>query len=290
MSPLEPLDYSAGLGFRRDIAKEIIAAPQNKGSSFVPSFIEFAPENWLNVGGNYGKKLREAAELYPIFCHGLSLSIGSPEALDFSFLADLKKFFKDFAVQIYSEHLSFAKCDDAHFYELLPMPFTWEAVLHVAERIRIVQDFLERPLAIENSSYYLTTALELDEASFISAVVKEADCLLLLDVNNVYVNSRNHSYEPKEFIQSLPLERVAYMHIAGHLQKTEDLIVDTHGEEVAEEVFDLLAWTLKETGKRPVLLERDYNMSDFKQICEELERINKIISHSEVCTKKLSVI
>jgi uncharacterized protein (UPF0276 family) len=267
-----------GLGFRRDFSQELI-----DGDLLKADFIEFAPENWMEVGGSWGRTVKQAIERYPVHAHGLSLSVGSPEELDFEFLRKIKTFLDDFGVEVYSEHLSFAKAANAHVYDLLPVPFREDAVRHVAKRIRQVQDFLERRIAIENVSYYTPVAAEMDEASFINSVVAEADCDLLLDVNNVYVNAFNHSYDAKEFISKLPLDKIVYMHMAGHEQVAPDLIIDTHGQPIIDPVYDLFDWTVQRIKPVPVLLERDFNYDDLGQIQDELTQLKSITKkHWEV--------
>lgn len=261
-----------GLGFRRDIAKQIINLENDK-----PNFIEFAPENWMQMGGMWRKRMKEALEKYPLLCHGLSLSIGSPEPLDTEFLTELKKFFQEVKPHIYSEHLSYSKCDNAHLYDLLPIPFTEDAVKHVAQRIRQVQDFLERPIAIENVSYYTPIAPEMDEATFISSIIQEADCNLLLDVNNIYVNAFNHKYDAKEFLNKLPLDKVVYIHMAGHKQVEEDLIIDTHGEAIIDPVYELFEWTIHKVKPVPVLLERDFNIPEMNELQREISNLQAIV-------------
>jgi uncharacterized protein (UPF0276 family) len=259
-----------GLGFRREIADEILSLEgKNK-----PRFIEFAPENWMNIGGYWKKQLHKVAEKYPITTHGLSLSIGSPDPLDFEFLGHLKKFFKEIPIELYSEHLSYSKCDNAHLYDLLPIPFRADAVKHIVERIKTVQDFLERKIALENVSYYTPIGAEMDEATFINAIIRESGCNMLLDVNNVYVNSFNHGYDAKEFIKKLPLDRVAYMHMAGHDKVAPDLIIDTHGAAIIDPVFELFEWTLDKVKPVPVLLERDFNFPEILQ--EVFDERNKL--------------
>ncbi|HWY38419.1 MAG TPA: DUF692 domain-containing protein, partial [Bacteroidia bacterium] len=201
---------------------------------------------------------------------------GSPDELDWDFLKKLKIFLKQYNVQIYSEHLSYAKCDNAHLYDLLPIPFREDAVKHIVERIKTVQDFLERKIAIENVSYYTPVAAEMDEPTFISTIVNGADCQLLLDVNNVYVNAFNHKYDAKEFIKKLPLDKVAYIHMAGHLQVADDLIIDTHGENIIDPVFELFDHAIKYVKPVPVLLERDFNFPEFNELQGELNRLQKI--------------
>lgn len=260
-----------GLGYRRDFADEFL-----EGGGITPDFVEFAPENWMNIGGYWKKQIDNIAERYPILCHGLSLSIGSPDELDMNFLKHLKLFLDRYKVEIYSEHLSFAKCDNAHLYDLLPVPFREDAVKHVVQKIKQVQDYLERPFVMENVSYYTPVAAEMTEAEFISAIVAESGCRLLLDINNVYVNGFNHSYDTKEFISRLPLNKVAYIHMAGHEQVQEDLIIDTHGEAICDPVFDLLDWTLQKIDPVPVLLERDFNIPEMRELRGEMDRLRAI--------------
>ncbi len=262
-----------GLGFRKDFSEELLATDILK-----PAFIELAPENWIGMGGYWKKQLDKAAEKYPITCHGLSLSIGSPDDLDLDFLHKIKKFIKQYNVQIYSEHLSYAKCDNAHLYDLLPIPFRKDAVKHIISRIKQVQDVLEMPLAIENVSYYTPVAAEMDEATFISEIVNGSGCNMLLDVNNVYVNSFNHKYNAKEFITKLPLDKVAYIHMAGHEQISDTVIIDTHGEAIIDPVFDLFEYTTALLKPVPVLLERDFNIPEFEELQGEITRMETIVS------------
>ncbi|WP_160716529.1 DUF692 domain-containing protein [Chitinophaga solisilvae] len=260
-----------GVGFRRDFAADIIS-----GKHITPDFIEFAPENWMHIGGNWKKILHQVVEKYPVLCHGLSLSVGSPEDLDRDFLRHVKQFLEDYRVQIYSEHLSYSKCDNAHMYDLLPIPFRMDAVRHIAARIRQVQDFLQRPLVMEIVSYYTPVAAEMSEADFIGEVVRQSGCQLLLDVNNIYVNAFNHQYNAREFIQQLPLDKVAYIHMAGHTQVSQDLIIDTHGEPVIDPVYDLFEWTIQYLKPVPVLLERDFNIPEMQELQQELNRLKTI--------------
>ncbi len=262
-----------GIGFRKDFSEELLASEVLK-----PAFIELAPENWIGMGGFWKKQLDQAAERFPITCHGLSLSIGSPDDLDFEFLHKIKKFIKHYNVQIYSEHLSYAKCDNAHLYDLLPIPFRKDAVKHIVSRIKQVQDILEMPLAIENVSYYTPVAAEMDEATFISEIIKGSGCNMLLDVNNVYVNSFNHKYDAKAFMNKLPLEKVSYIHMAGHEQISDTVIIDTHGEAVIDKVFDLFEYTTGLLHPVPVLLERDFNIPELEELQGEITRMETIVS------------
>ncbi len=260
-----------GIGYRRDFADEFL---NNK--EFNADFIELAPENWMNIGGFWKKTLNEVAEKYPITTHGLSLSIGSPDELDFDFLKNVKIFLDTYKVDIYSEHLSYSKCDNAHLFDLLPIPFREDAIRHIVKRIQLVQEVLERKIAIENVSYYTPVAAEMDEATFIKTIVEEANCNLLLDVNNVYVNAFNHNYDANDFIKDMPLDRIAYIHIAGHTKVSEDLIIDTHGEDIIDPVYDLFEYTSSLMQPVPVLLERDFNIPELKTLNIEMNRLRKI--------------
>lgn len=262
-----------GIGLRRDIAEEVIDS-----QVIQPDFIEFAPENWMGIGGYWNKIRGKAVAKYPVTCHGLSLSLGSPEELDWDFIRDLKTFLAENNVQIYSEHLSYTKSNNAHLYDLLPIPFRKDAVDHVSDRIKKVQDYLGRSIAIENVSYYTPVAAEMSETEFVSQIVEKSGCQLLLDVNNVYVNAFNHRYDAREFIDNMPLDRVAYIHMAGHEQVEEDLIIDTHGRPIIDPVYDLFEYTVDKMDPVPVLLERDYNFEELDSIAAEMDHLRNIIS------------
>ena len=238
------------------------------------NFLEIAPENWLGLGGSYAKEFRAFTERFPFVCHGLSLSIGSPAPLDEAYLYKLKRFLKDHQIRCYSEHLSYCS-DDGHLYDLMPIPFNEEAVHYVAKRIRRVQDILEQSIAMENVSYYAAPGKEMEEIDFLNAVLSEADCQLLLDVNNIYVNSINHQYDAETFLKALPAERIAYLHIAGHDNEAEDLIVDTHGADIIDPVWDLLDKTYAHFGVIPTLLERDFNIPPIAELLSEIDTIHR---------------
>lgn len=266
MTPRSPT--GAGLGFRRELLPAL--------NTRVPDAIEFfelAPENWIELGGAYGRDLRRFTERYPFVCHGLSLSLGGPSSLDELLLTKIRQFMDTHGIALYTEHLSYCS-DDGHLYDLLPIPFTADAVKYVAARIRRAQDILGRRIAIENASYYTPSPIaEMDELTFIRAVLEEADCDLHLDVNNVYVNSVNHRYNPVAFLQALPTERIAYLHMAGHYNEADDLIVDTHGADVIEPVWSLLDTAYRIHGVAPTLLERDFNIPPLDELAQEVERI-----------------
>ncbi len=260
----------AGLGLRR-----ALLGPLRTHDLEEVDFMEVAPENWINVGGRLGRSFREFTERLPFVCHGLSLSIGGPSSLDETFLHRVRQFLDKHRIRYYSEHLSYCT-DDGHLYDLMPIPFTSEAVKYVAERIRRTQDILERRIAVENVSYYAAPGSELSEIEFINAVLNEADCDLLLDVNNIYVNSINHRYDAVEFLQGLPGHLIAYGHIAGHYKEAEDLVVDTHGAEVIPSVWDLLDKAYETFGVFPTLLERDFNIPPVNELMAEVRQIAEI--------------
>ncbi|MEO0971471.1 MAG: DUF692 domain-containing protein [Pseudomonadota bacterium] len=258
----------AGLGLRRDFLSKAMETPP------AVDFMEIAPENWIGVGGALARKLRFFTERYPFVSHGLSLSIGGPAPLDETFLGQLKHFLDDHGIRFYSDHLSYCG-DDGQLYDLLPIPFTEEAVHYVAARIRRVQEVLERRIAVENVSYYAAPGQEMAETEFLRAVLEEADCDLLLDINNVYVNSINHRYSAEDYLAKMPGERVVYFHIAGHYVEAEDLRVDTHGSDVSDPVWALLHSAYARFGAVPTLLERDFNIPPLPQLLQEVERIRE---------------
>lgn len=259
----------AGLGLRRSMLASLDAVtPDNV------NFMEVAPENWIGLGGRLAKQFRQYTERFPFVCHGLSLSIGSPAPLDMTLLSDIKSFLRAHNVRCYTEHLSYCS-DQGHLYDLMPIPFTEDAVRYVAARIRQVQDFLGQRIAMENVSYYAAPQQEMDEIEFICAVLKEADCDLLLDVNNIYVNSINHGYDASAFLKQLPGERVVYVHVAGHYKEAEDLRVDTHGADVIDPVWQLLDQAYEQFGYLPTLLERDFNIPATPKLLSEVEQIRQ---------------
>ncbi len=257
----------AGLGLRR-----ALMGPLFDHSPGQVSFLEVAPENWIDIGGARGRQFRALTERYPFVTHGLSLSLGGPAPLDEVFLEKIKSFLDQHNVRYYTEHLSYCG-DEGHLYDLMPIPFTGEAVSYVAARIRRTQDILDRRIAVENVSYYAAPGAEMSELDFLLAVLEEADCDLLLDVNNIYVNSINHRYDANAFLNALPGERIAYAHIAGHYDEADDLRVDTHGSDVIDPVWALLDSAYERFGVIPTLLERDFNIPPLPELLNEVDRI-----------------
>jgi hypothetical protein len=266
----------AGLGLRRALLDPLQDSPR------APiDFFEVAPENWINVGGKLGRTFREFTERHAFMCHGLSLSLGSPAPLDETLLHKIRRLLDEHGIETYSEHLAYCS-DDGHLYDLLPIPFTEEAVDWVSARIRRAQDILGRRIAVENVSYYAAPGQEMGEIEFTRAVLERADCDLLLDVNNVYVNSVNHRYDATKFIAAMPRERVAYIHIAGHYNEAPDLIVDSHAATIIDPVWDLLDRAYTHCGVKPTLLERDFNIPPLAELVGELDHIRTIQRQHDV--------
>ena len=263
-------DASAGLGLRRPMLDALLAAPPGDFD-----LLEVAPENWIGVGGRFGDALDALAARRPLLCHGLSLSLGSHDPLDHALLAQVRAFLDRHSVPLYSEHLSYCSAG-GHLYDLMPLPFTEAAVRHVSDRIRAVQDALGRRIAVENISYYAAPFAAMPEADFINAVLDRADCDLLLDVNNIHVNSVNHRYDALGFLHSLPPARVVSMHVAGHYVEAPDLLVDTHGAPVVDPVWDLLQAAYRHCGPKPTVLERDFNLPPYPELAADVARIRAL--------------
>jgi hypothetical protein len=259
-----------GLGLRRGLLADLLTLEAG-----AVDFLECAPENWISVGGAFGQGLASLAERFPIACHGLSLSLGGTAPLDHGFLERTRQFLDRHQVRMYSEHLSYCS-DDGHLYDLMPIPFTEEAVHHVSARIRQAQDVLGQRIAVENISYYAAPYQAMPELDFVRAVLDEADCDLLLDVNNVFVNACNHRYDAHAFLAGIPRERVVGMHVAGHYDEAPDLKVDTHGAPVKEDVWALFADACRRFGAQPTVLERDFNYPPLAELLAETARIRSL--------------
>ena len=271
-----------GLGLKRELIPQIqalygdtdILDPRISNINF----IEIAPENWIGAGGKAAADLAWFVERYPIACHGLCLSLGGPDPLNTGFLKQVKQFLSDNNIPLYTEHLSY--CSDiqhgqpGYLYDLLPIPFTEEAVKYVAARIRQTQDILGQRIAVENTSYYASAPISsMNEITFLNAVLTEADCDLHLDVNNIYVNSVNFGFDANEFLRGIPAERIVYSHVAGHHQQTKNLLIDTHGEDIIDPVWALLQTAYELFGAFPTLLERDNNIPPLPILMKEVNKI-----------------
>lgn len=267
----------AGLGLKRELIPQIQQLYQDTSLHHL-QFVEIAPENWLGAGGKALHDLAWFVERYPIACHGLCLSLGGPDPLNVAFLKRVKAFLQMYEIPLYTEHLSY--CSDVHqgspgyLYDLLPIPFTEEAVHYVAKRIQQTQDILGQRIAVENASFYAACPISsMDEITFLNAVLEEADCWLHLDVNNVYVNSVNFGFDAHHFLRQIPGERIVYGHIAGHHQQSPDLLIDTHGKDVIDPVWQLLETAYSLFGTFPTLLERDSNIPPLTTLMAEVKSI-----------------
>lgn len=260
-----------GLGLRRPHLEQV-AALEGHG---VP-FWETCPENVIGDGGRSYRLASAILDRDPVLTHGLTMSVGGFDAWDEDYLEGLGRFLVQTGTPWHSEHLCFTSVDASCLHELLPLPFTREAVRHTVARARSLQARLPVPLLLENITYYAELgAPEMDEADFITAVLEGADVGWLLDVNNVYVNALNFGFDPKAWLSRMPLDRVAQIHIAGH-KRFGDLTIDTHGAEVIDSVIDLMQWTLRRLGRPvPVLLERDNHIPDFQALLAERNRLQQ---------------
>jgi len=286
-----------GLGLKRELIPQIQAAFGNNTIANL-NFVEIAPENWIGIGGKAKRQLDWFAERYPIVCHGLCLSLGGLAPLNTDFLNQVQRFLQQYNIPLYTEHLSYStdgyQGQQGYLYDLLPIPFTEEAVHYVAKRIRQTQDILGQRIAIENASFYMQAPISsMDELTFINAVLTEADCLLHLDINNIYVNSVNFAhdigkgleYDPiktaHKFLRGIPGERIVYAHMAGHYQQARNLLIDTHGADVIDPVWALLEEAYQLFGVFPTCLERDNNIPPLAELMCEINKIAGYQRHTK---------
>ena len=265
-----------GLGLRYALLDDLL---EREARRAVPAirWLEVHPENYMRRGGRWPENLRKARERWPIATHGLAMSLGGVDPLDKKYLSTLDGFLRELEAPWHSDHLCFSIAHGAASHDLLPMPWNEDTVAHFATRIREPQAELPCDLAVENISYYLKPiGSTLDDGEFVDAVVREAGCKLMLDVNNVYVNAKNHGEDPRVILAKMPLDRVVQIHVAGHYYEEPDFILDTHAEPLCDDVYDLLAWTLERTGRVPVLLERDDEFPPFDELYAEVERLDRI--------------
>ena len=265
--------HGVGLGLRWSFLDEVL------NGRVPPSirFFEVSPENYMRRGGFYPQALTEVAQRYRVLTHGLMLNIGSTAPLDKEYLSTLRRFLERMGAKTHSDHLCWNGTDGHILHDLLPLSARPATIDHVVDRVKQVQDALGMPLALENISYYMLPGSTIPEAEMISAVLDRADCDLLLDVNNVWVNARNHGFDPFEYMSSLPLERVVHMHVAGgeRLDNFDNLVIDTHGTDVSSKVADLMAWVIERVGPRPVLYERDHDIPPLSVLGQQVEVLNE---------------
>ncbi len=247
----------------------------------VPAFIELSPENYMHRGGRSTEQLEEIADRFPIVSHGLMMSLGSTDPFDEEYFAYLRGFLDRYDPPWHSDHLCWSGLDGALLHDLLPVPFTSEVAGRVARRVSEARDRLERPMAVENISWYAALGHSpMEEPQFLCEVLERADCGLLLDVNNIFVNAQNHGFDPYRWLEHIPLDRVLQLHVAGHEPWDETLLVDTHGATVRDEVYALMAWVIERCGPRPVLLERDTNIPPFPELLDEIRRLDRVYQQS----------
>ena len=265
--------HGIGLGLRQPIAEATFAeAPASL------RWLEIHPENYMRRAGRYESMLATAEARFPILTHGLTMSFGSLEPFDRAYLRDVRTLLERVKAPWHSDHLCFSHVDGAYVHDLLPLPLHRESVNVAVDRIREAQDALGVPIAVEHISYYaVPRGTVMDEVDHLREILERADAKLLLDVNNVYVNALNHGFDPRKFIDRLPLERVVQLHVAGHLVRADGLRIDTHAEPVSEGVYELFGYTMHKLARKlPVLLERDDNYPPFGELVAEIERLDRI--------------
>ena len=255
-----------GLGLRKDHYAEIL-----DGHPTVDWF-EILTENYLVPGGKPLHYLDRICERYPVVMHGVSLSIGGYDPIDFDYLKQVDALARRCNARWISDHLCWTGLDGVNAHDLLPLPYTGEAVRHVAARVRLVQDFLGRQILLENvSSYIGYRCSEMSEWEFLGAVADEADCLILLDVNNIHVSAVNHGFDPREYLHAIDARRVRQIHLAGH-QDFGDYIIDTHDAPIVDAVWSLYGDTIRHCGDVPTMIERDDNIPPLPVLLDELAR------------------
>ncbi len=262
-----------GIGLRMEMAKELLDRQPSE-----VKWLEVHPENYMDRGGRYPTVLKRAMERWPFATHGLTMCFGRAEPFDDEYLGTLKTFLSDIGAPWHSDHLCFCDVGGVFAHDLLPLPFTEDAAALYARRITEAREATGcDDLAFENVSYYAESPdSETDEVSFCLDVLEQADCKMLLDVNNVYVNSRNLDFDPRKWIDRIPADRVVQIHVAGHLVRNDGFRIDTHGEDVCDDVYDLLEYTLRRVGPKPVLLERDGNFIPLDELLEQVRRLDAI--------------
>lgn len=259
-----------GLGLRRELATQTLESKSRI------DWLELVPENYMGLGGACRERLESARNKFPLVTHGINLSIGSTDDLNSEYLSKLKKLLDLIDAPWFSDHLCFTSCDGIYMHDLLPLPRSKEAIKLIAEKVKRVQETIGRPFLLENISYYMNVpGCEMNDSQFLAEVAEKADCGLLLDVNNVYVNSLNHGFDPYQYLDQIPLERTVQIHVAGHKQGSE-YVIDTHGSAVVEPVFELLQYVLERVEAKGVMLERDQNFPEFEEILMEVDRIRAI--------------
>ncbi|UWZ99300.1 DUF692 domain-containing protein [Vibrio splendidus] len=285
-----------GIGLRSEHIELLADSPKHPDIDF----LELAPENWMSLGGLKREQLQDISKKYPLIAHGLSLSIGDCQPLNTKFVRQVGQFLDELNIQVYSEHLSFSRDSQGYLYELLPVPRYAENIGYLADRIKQVQDIIQRPLVMENISYYHNYGDEMPEGEFIAEIAKRSSCELLVDINNLYVNSQNHQFDTTEMLKALPSEAIRYYHIAGHLVESDRSVegdttiesnkslLDTHGMPVQQEVIDLARYVFGLHGSKPLLLERDNNVPPLVVLTDELRTMRSQVLDAGIAHRSMN--
>ncbi|MBT3093769.1 MAG: DUF692 domain-containing protein [Candidatus Thiodiazotropha sp. (ex Lucina pensylvanica)] len=259
-----------GLGLRRQHYDDVLESRPDV------DWFEIISENYMVDGGKPLHYLSRIRERYPMVMHGVSMSIGGIEPLDYTYLKKLKELIERVEPMWFSDHLCWTGVNKLNLHDLLPLPYTEEALDHVVERITRVQDYLGRQMLLENVSSYISySESQLSEWEFLREVVERADCLVLLDINNIYVSAYNHNFDPSDFVRAMPSERIYQIHLAGHTQE-ENLIIDTHDHPIADPVYVLYAEAIQRFGRVSTMIERDDNIPPLADLLRELDRVRRI--------------
>jgi uncharacterized protein (UPF0276 family) len=254
-----------GLGLRTDHYEQVL------NDRPAVDWLEIISENYMIAGGKPLHYLDRIRELYPMVMHGVSMSIGSTAPLNFDYLADLKQLIDRVQPEWVSDHLCWTGVHGRNLHDLMPLPYTEETIAHVAARVAQVQDYLGRQILLENVSSYVTyEASQISEWEFLTAIAEQADCLLLLDINNIYVSSHNHEFDPLEYLDGVPGDRIQQIHLAGHSYK-DQLIIDTHDHPICDPVWFLYQQAIERFGPISTMIERDDNIPPLEELVAELD-------------------
>ena len=268
-----------GIGLRHDFVEDLLA------TSRTVDWLEIAPENYLDLGGWRASELSRCLERWPIITHGIALSVGGPDPLNADYLTQLRALTARTAAPFFTDHACFARAGGHYFHDLLPVPFTEEAARWLGRRAREAAERVERPILLENITYYAEMpGSRLNEGEFLRAVLEDGGAGLLLDLNNVYVNAVNHGRSPREVLWELPVERTAQIHLAGHIREGE-ILLDNHGAAVCDEVWQLYRDVIKRIGPVPTLIEWDTDIPPLDRVLDEADRARALLEEASLDRK-----
>jgi len=264
-----------GLGLRTDHYEQVLNDRPDV------DWLEIISENYMVEGGKPLYYLDRIRELYPMVMHGVSMSIGSTAPLNLDYLADLKRLIARVEPAWVSDHLCWTGVHGRNLHDLMPLPYTEETIAHVSARVKQVQDFLGRQILLENVSSYVTyNASQISEWAFLTEIAERADCLILLDVNNIYVSSHNHGFDPVEYLDGVPGDRIRQIHLAGHSYQ-DQLIIDTHDHPVCDPVWSLYRQAVERFGRVATMIERDDNIPPLDELIAELDMARRLTAEQE---------